>query len=175
MVQTDAMRACNGGGRRGGRRPGSRGPVALEFALVMPIFLLLISMMIVFGEAMWARMEMLNFATSTARLCTMTLPVNQASIGACATREYGNFQQRSPMRWCTLSGPVLTTTAYSLERPSDPARPNLFLAQVAVSCAFTNLPFARVGQAVGYAGFNQPFSMNARATMPYMPTFTAGP
>ena len=157
---------------RGGRGAASRGPVALEFALVLPVFLLLVSMVLTFGNAMWARLQMTNFAVSAVRLCTLSLPVSQAVVETCISRQFNDWQSRQPIRVCKLAPPQLQAFPYTLERPSDPARPNLFLEQVTLRCRYENIPF---GGAIAWAASVPAFELTTRAAMPYMPTFTAGP
>ncbi len=58
---------------RGSARPAERGQSLVEFALVVPVFLLLLSGMIDFGSGLYANQTIINAAREGARLGVTTL------------------------------------------------------------------------------------------------------
>ncbi len=71
---------------RSGRRPRSRGQSLVEFALVLPVFLLILSGLLDFGFLLYSRMTVINAAREGARVAT-TMTDNPGAIpGAVSSR-----------------------------------------------------------------------------------------
>ena len=70
--------------RRGRRRRGRRGQAVVEFALVIPIFMLVLAAILDFGFMLFQRMTIINAAREGARAAVMVQTPSAASIDTAA-------------------------------------------------------------------------------------------
>ena len=66
------------------RRSGEAGAAAAEFALVLPIFLMLLSGTISLGNAVFVRHQLITAATVAARTCVLAKDVTQGCAAGAA-------------------------------------------------------------------------------------------
>ena len=71
--------------RRSRRRPRSRGQALVEFALVLPIFFLVLSGIMDFGFMLYSRMTVINAAREGARAGINLAPSDRAGIPSIAS------------------------------------------------------------------------------------------
>lgn len=132
-----------------GRTARDRGSVAVEFALVVPVLLLIVFGLIDFGRALNAQISLTGAAREGARLAALGYPdaAIQARVAAAAP---------------SLSG-VTTTVVASCPPGAGPAAD----AQVDVSYAFSFItPIGAVVSYLGGSGFGGPMVLTAQGVMP---------
>jgi Flp pilus assembly protein TadG len=133
-----------------GRRKKDRGSVAVEFALVVPVLLLIVFGLIDFGRALNAQISLTGAAREGARLAALGYPdaAVEARVAAAAP---------------SLSG-VTATIVASCPPGAGPAAD----AQVDVSYSFSFI--TPIGAVIGYLGggsaFGGPIVLTAQGVMP---------
>ncbi len=131
------------------RKTADRGVVAVEFALVVPVLLLIVFGIIDFGRALNAQISLTGAAREGARL---------AALG------YSNaaIQSRVAATAPSLSG-VIATVVASCPPGAGPAED----AQVNVSYTFSFItPIGAVVAYMGGSGFGAPIVLSAQGVMP---------
>jgi Flp pilus assembly protein TadG len=135
--------------RSRGRPARDRGSVAVEFALVVPILLLIVFGLIDFGRALNAQISLTGAARDGARL---------AAMGYSGAYIQGQVAAAAP----SLSG--VTTMVVSSCPPGAGPTAN---AQVDVSYTFTFItPIGAVVHYLGGSGFGGPFVLTAQGVEP---------
>ncbi len=132
-----------------GRKSAERGSVAVEFALVLPVLLLIVFGIIDFGRLLNAQIELTGAARDGARLAALGYPTAevQARVAAAAP---------------DLSG-ITTTVAASCPPGAGPTAD----AQVDVSYPFTFItPIGAIVRLVGSSGVGGPTVLTAQGVMP---------
>jgi Flp pilus assembly protein TadG len=132
-----------------GRKARDRGTVAVEFALVLPVLLLIVFGIIDFGRALNAQIVLTGAAREGVRLAALGYPsaAVQARVAAAAP---------------DLSG-VTVTVAASCPPGAGPTAD----AVVNVSYSFSFItPIGAVASFVGGAGLGAPIAMTAQGVMP---------
>lgn len=132
-----------------GRKARDRGSVAVEFALVLPVLLLIVFGIIDFGRALNAQIALTGAAREGARLAALGYPsaAVQARVAAAAP---------------DLSG-VTVTVAASCPPGAGPAAD----AQVDVSYPFSFItPIGAIADLVGSSGLGAPITLTAQGVMP---------
>jgi Flp pilus assembly protein TadG len=132
-----------------GRTARDRGSAAVEFALVLPILLLILFGIIDFGRALNAQIELTGAARDGARLAALGYPeaAVQARVAAAAP---------------SLSG-VTATVAASCPPGAGPAAD----AQVDVSYPFSFItPIGAIASLVGGLHLGGPIVLTAQGVMP---------
>jgi Flp pilus assembly protein TadG len=140
-----------------------RGAAAVEFALVLPSFLMITGMMISLCIALYTRYELAYVATTAARTCVMASqpPNSRAAIENCARNQITQML-RTLNTACTSSPPA---AVQSIQPGGEPnASPALYLLTVSLSCNYNVLPMVR---AVA-PGTLTTIQLNAQAAMPYL-------
>jgi Flp pilus assembly protein TadG len=131
-----------------GRKMGDRGTAALEFALVLPVLLLIVFGIIDFGRALNAQITLTGAAREGARLAALGYPdaAIQARVAAAAP---------------SLNG-VTATVAASCPPGAGPAAD----AQVDVNYSFSFItPIGVFVGLFGGSGFGAPIVMTAQGVM----------
>jgi Flp pilus assembly protein TadG len=134
---------------RRGRKAADRGSVAMEFALVLPVLLLIVFGIIDFGRALNAQIALTGAAREGARLAALGYPsaAVQARVVAAAP---------------DLSG-VTVTIAAGCPPGAGPAED----AQVDVSYRFSFItPIGAFASLLGTSGLGAPFVLTAQGVMP---------
>ena len=72
--------ASSTAGRPGRRRPRSRGQALVEFAVVLPVFLLILAGVIDFGLGLYSQMTVINAAREGARYAVVNTPLNTSNV-----------------------------------------------------------------------------------------------
>lgn len=72
--------ASSTAGRRGPRKPRSRGQALVEFAVVLPVFLLILAGVIDFGLGLYSQMTVINAAREGARLAVVDQPFSTTDV-----------------------------------------------------------------------------------------------
>jgi Flp pilus assembly protein TadG len=132
-----------------GRNARDRGTAVVEFALVVPVLLLILFGIIDFGRALNAQIQLTGAAREGVRLAALGYPDAsvQARVAAAAPE---------------LSG-VTATIAASCEPGAGPAVD----AQVDVSYSFTFItPIGAVASLLGGSGLGAPIVLTAQGVMP---------
>ncbi len=132
-----------------GRKAQDRGSAAVEFALVLPVLLLILFGIIDFGRALNAQIELTGAAREGARL---------AALG------YSNaaIQTRVEAAAPSLSGITVTVAANC-----PPGAGPVADAQVDVSDPFSFItPIGAVAGLIGGAGLGAPIVLTAQGVMP---------
>ena len=62
------------------RRPRSRGQALVEFAVVLPVFLLILAGVIDFGLGLYSQMTVINAAREGARYAVVNTPLNTSNV-----------------------------------------------------------------------------------------------
>lgn len=133
----------------GGRRARDRGAAAVEFALVLPLLLLLVFGIIDFGRALNAQLTLTQAAREGVRLAALGYP--DANVQAQA-------QAAAP----ELSG-VSVTVAAACAPGAGPAAN----AEVDLSYSFTFItPVGAIAGLIGGSGFGSPITLTAQGVMP---------
>lgn len=128
------MTVCLGSGKRGGYAPpgsakfkgrvghvsqGSRGAAAVEFALVLPLLLLVIGGITDFGRAFYTEVLITNAAREGARAAMFASTSNQAAISARSMQALGNPGGSnyvvSATALCSTASPVGATTTVNVK------------------------------------------------------------
>jgi Flp pilus assembly protein TadG len=131
------------------RKDGDRGAAAVEFALCLPLLLLLVFGIIDFGRALNAQLTLTQAAREGVRLAALGY-----SNGAVAARA----QAAAP----ELSGVTVTVTA-----ACAPGAGPTTDAQVNVSYSFSFVtPVGAIAGLVGGGGFGSPITLTAQGVMP---------
>ncbi len=131
------------------RKARDRGTAAVEFALVLPVLLLIVFGIIDFGRALNAQIELTGAAREGVRLAALGYPdaAIQARVAAAAPE---------------LSG-VTVTVAASCAPGAGPAAN----AQVDVSYSFTFItPIGAVANYIGGSSLGAPIVLTAQGVMP---------
>ncbi len=132
-----------------GRTARDRGSVAVEFALVLPVLLLILFGIIDFGRALNAQIELTGAAREGARLAALGYPnaAIEARVVAAAP---------------SLSG-VTVTVAASCAPGAGPTAD----AEVDVSDPFSFItPIGAIASLVGDSGLGGPIVLTAQGVMP---------
>jgi Flp pilus assembly protein TadG len=131
------------------RHDGDRGAAAVEFALVLPILLLLVFGIIDFGRALNAQLTLTQAAREGVRL---------AALGYSAAEVQARADAAAP----ELSG-VSVTIAASCPPGAGPTAD----AQVNVSYTFSFItPVGAIAGIFGGGGFGSPIVLTAQGVMP---------
>ena len=131
------------------RKARDRGTAAVEFALVLPVLLLIVFGIIDFGRALNAQIELTGAAREGVRLAALGYPdaAIQARVAAGAPE---------------LSG-VTVTVAASCAPGAGPAAD----AQVDVSYSFTFItPIGAIANYIGGSSLGAPIVLTAQGVMP---------
>jgi Flp pilus assembly protein TadG len=131
-----------------GRKAADRGSVAVEFALVLPVLLLIVFAIIDFGRALNAQIDLTGAAREGVRLAALGYPdaAIQARVAAAAP---------------DLSGVTATVTA-SCPPGAGPTAD----AQVDVSYSFSFItPIGAVAAFLGGSGLGAPIVLTAQGVM----------
>ena len=131
------------------RKDGERGAAAVEFALVLPILLLLVFGIIDFGRALNAQLTLTQAAREGVRLAALGYPAAEVQARADAAAP-------------ELSG-VSVTIAASCAPDAGPTAD----AQVNVSYSFSFItPVGAIAGIFGGGGFGSPIVLTAQGVMP---------
>jgi Flp pilus assembly protein TadG len=134
---------------RRGRKARDRGSVAVEFALVLPVLLLILFGIIDFGRALNAQIELTGAAREGARLAALGYP--NAAVQARAAAAAPSL------------GRITVTVAAGCPPGAGPAAD----AQVDVSDPFSFItPIGAVVGAIAGSGFGAPIVLTAQGVMP---------
>jgi Flp pilus assembly protein TadG len=134
---------------RARRKDGDRGAAAVEFALVLPILLLLVFGIIDFGRALNAQLTITQAAREGVRLAALGYPAAEVQARADAAAP-------------ELSG-VSVTIAASCPPGAGPTAD----AQVNVSYSFSFItPVGAIAGIFGGGGFGSPIILTAQGVMP---------
>jgi hypothetical protein len=131
-----------------GRKAADRGAVAVEFALVLPVLLLIVFAIIDFGRALNAQIDLTGAAREGVRLAALGYPdaAIQARVAAAAP---------------DLSGVTATVTA-----SCPPGAGPVADAQVDVSYSFSFItPIGAVAAFLGGSGLGAPIVLTAQGVM----------
>jgi Flp pilus assembly protein TadG len=132
-----------------GRKARDRGTAAVEFALVVPVLLLIVFAIIDFGRALNAQIELTGAAREGARLAALGYPdaTIQARVAAAAP---------------DLSGVTVTVAA-----SCPPGAGSAADAQVDVSYSFSFItPISAISAFFGGGGVGAPLALTAQGVMP---------
>jgi len=133
-----------------GRKARDRGATAVEFALVLPLLLLLVCGIIDFGRALNAQITLTQAAREGARL---------GALGYSSTA----IQTRAADAAPDLSGGINVTIAASCAPGAGPAAN----AQVNVSYSFSFItPIGAIAGLLGGGGLGAPVVLTATGVMP---------
>lgn len=135
-----------------GGRARERGASAVEFALVLPLFLLLIGGITDFGRAYYTQVVMTNAAREGGRAAMTPSTSNQSSV---STRALQAISASPPANYSvTLSKSCPTTTT------TPPTT-------TTVTVTYSNFDWMVLGPALKILGFanNLPTTLSGRATM----------
>ena len=121
-----------------------RGMAAVEFALVLPIFVAMLGFIVSVGYGLWVRYQLVNYATAAARACAMSVPTTDASVTSCVPVVVKEDLVRAPLsKWCPQLGPTVASVSTQVS-----SNPNLHMLNVQLSCNMTwNVIDAVTGQA----------------------------
>lgn len=133
-------------------RAGEQGGAAIEFALVLPLFLLLAIVMLIFGQLLTVRSALAGAVYSAARTCALARDPSQACARRVVTNRMGFVANQACAR--------LTVTTTNAAEPGYPAV-NAF--EVSATCTQA-ADLSRALQAQIGGQLNQ---VTARAVMPY--------
>jgi Flp pilus assembly protein TadG len=137
------------GRRSGGRKIRDRGATAVEFALVLPLLLLLVCGIIDFGRALNAQISLTEAAREGARLAA--LGYSSAAVDARAV----------------AAAPDLSGVNVTITKSCAPGAGPAADAQVSVSYSFTFItPIGAVAGLLGGSGFGAPTDLTAQGVMP---------
>ena len=148
----------------------SRGGVAVEFALVFPMFIATFGMTFSLGQALWVRAQMVDITSSAARLCTMQIqtgPTPLTTSTAATTMAQNCAQQYITQQMAAglLVGACNNQLTPSiLVTPSD-ANLNLWLLQIRLVCQRTLLPMVN---AITGSAINTDMTLQASSGMPFV-------
>jgi Flp pilus assembly protein TadG len=132
-----------------GRKARDRGSVAVEFALVLPVLLLIVFGIVDFGRALNAQISLTGAAREGARL---------AALGYTNAQVQSRVAAAAP----SLSG-ITTRVAASCPDGAGPAAD----AQVDVSYTFRFItPIGAVASLIGGSGLGSPIVLTAQGVMP---------
>jgi Flp pilus assembly protein TadG len=135
--------------RSSGRKKSDRGSVAVEFALVLPVLLLIVFGIIDFGRALNAQIALTGAAREGVRLAALGYP--DAAV-----------QARAAAAAPDLSG-VTVTVAASCPPGAGPSAD----ADVSVSYSFSFItPIGSVAGFLGGSGLGAPIVLTAQGVMP---------
>ncbi len=162
MQRREGDLSSNRHGPGGARRTAEQGAVSLEFALVLPFFLLLVLGTITFGQAFTVRHVLHAAAYRASRTCTMARAPTQPCALQVVTK---HLQDASVLGWCTQ----LTVRADNLPQNGfiggfAQAPGNVNALQVTATCTFG------LGLGQGYLAAQQIpriGSIQAVSVMPY--------
>lgn len=138
--------------KRHGDRSGEQGGAAIEFALVLPLFLLLVVAMLILGQMLTVRSALAGAVYSAARTCALARDPSQACANRVVTNRMGFVANQACVRLT-----VATTN------PAEPGYPAVNAFQVTATCTQPG-GLVQVLQAQIGGQLNQ---VTARAVMPY--------
>jgi Flp pilus assembly protein TadG len=134
---------------RRGRKARDRGSVAVEFALVLPVLLLILFGIVDFGRALNAQIELTGAAREGARLAALGYP--NAAVQARAA----------------AAAPSLSGVTVAVEAGCPPGAGPAADAQVDVSDSFRFItPIGAIAGLIGGAGLGNPIVLTAQGVMP---------
>ena len=118
------------------RRRRERGAAAVEFALVLPMFLCALGLVMNVGIGFFARFQLTNYASAAARSCVSQVNVNSAALGGCVN------QYMSSTDLSTLEGLCNNLTVTPMVMPGPSNNPAMQILQVQVTCNAMWVTFA---------------------------------
>ena len=107
---------------------GQRGAAAVEFALVLPMFLCALGLVMNTGIAFFARYQLTNFTSSAARYCVSQVNMPASQLDTCA-RAYMNSVDIS-----VLEGLCHNITAQTVISAGPGSNPKMNVLEVQVTC-----------------------------------------
>jgi Flp pilus assembly protein TadG len=128
------------------KNTGDRGATAVEFALVLPLLLLILMGVVDFGRALNAQVTLTQAAREGARLAALKQPNVVSKTQAAATG---------------LSGVTVTVTAC----PATPSPTANAVVQVGVTFTFIT-PIGALASMFGGGGLGAPIGLSAEGVMP---------
>jgi Flp pilus assembly protein TadG len=114
------------------RLPKERGVAAVEFALIVPIFVATFGFIVSVGSGLWVRYQLVNHANAAARACAMSVPTTDASVVNCVPGVVQRDLAVAPVRWCAHVGAPVVSVGTQLS-----TNPNLHMLSVQLSCNMT--------------------------------------
>lgn len=143
------------------RSSDQRGAAAVEFAMVVPIFIALLGFIISVGAGLWARYQMVGYATAAARACAFSVPTTDQSVLPCAQRVVNQELAAQPITWCngTPSAAIWYTTNLT-------ANTGLHFLNIRLTCQMRWNPMVNAIQGSTLGG--SAYQVVANASMPYL-------
>lgn len=83
-------RACAGDLRRTGRS-GEKGQAITEFAMILPLFAILVVVCVMFGKALYVYIQLTHTANEVARLAAVNFPFTAGGSDVCAALKNSNI------------------------------------------------------------------------------------
>lgn len=114
------------GGQKAKRK--QRGAIAVEFALVVPLFLTMLGLVMNTGLSYFARFQLTNAASAAARYCVSQVNVSQNSVSGCVS----NYMNAIDLQ--VVSGLCHNITVTPAVLPGPGGNASMKLLQVNVSC-----------------------------------------
>jgi Flp pilus assembly protein TadG len=144
------------------RRRNQAGAAALEFALVLPSFMLLVGMMISLCTAMYSRYLLAYVAETAARTCVMqSLPTDgSVQVKGCAEDTARKLLQTIKTGCTNQPNPVAAANIMS----AGPS-PALYLLTVSLSCQYNVLPIV---SAASHGSTITTIELSAQGAMPFL-------
>ena len=131
---------------------GEQGAAALEFALVMPVLLMILIGIAVLGHAMMVRFMLNGAAYDAARVCSLQRTPTSACVTGIVKKKLGKT-----LNWCSSWKAIPKTT-------KEAGLVAVYSLEVNVDCIY--------GGIIGSKNYNQSHGLSigtlkARASMPY--------
>ena len=147
------------------RRLGSRGTAALEFAMVMPVFLAVIGICLVVGLGSMARMQMMSLAHQASRLCAIDPAFNSHNVASCIGPKVNQLasQPYAFIKVCQLA-PAVVSGPDVISAANAPAP--VFWLRTTLQCSYSlGTTFVRLVPNAGPSVI----TLAATASTPYLP------
>lgn len=131
---------------------GEQGAAALEFALVMPVLLMILIGIAVLGHAMMVRFMLNGAAYDAARTCSLQRMPTSACVTGIVKKKLGKT-----LKWCSSWKAVPKTT-------KEPGLVEVYSLEVSVDCIYGGIIASKSYHASHGLTLG---TLRARASMPY--------
>lgn len=148
-----------------------RGAAALEFAIVAPMLLLLLTGVIYFALALMTKYSLHGLAVAATRNCVamQATGTSEATLKSCATEQFSFLRAQTGMAGGCSGTPQATsnTTPLSLRQAGRSSGQKMVLLTLDVSCSFNVNPLSVFSGMAGNSSMPDTINLTATSAMPF--------